>query len=190
MAALLGALVLGCQQTLELTVAPEAWVYEDRAISIEIDAPADLNARSGRPHTLAIGVFQLSDPNTFTGMSKTFEGAVELLSKGRIDDTVADFRQITVQPGERKTVVFARAQSAQYVGLISGYFHLTPRHDVRLFPVPLVASKRGVVERGLAAVNLISNQADATPGPLFLQVTLGRTGTQQIRDVQMAGQSN
>jgi type VI secretion system VasD/TssJ family lipoprotein len=173
--------VLACSSTpTELTVAPEDWVYEDRAITITVKAPSDLNSVSGRPHSLALGVFQLNDPNTFTGLSVTREGAVQLMQKGRIDDTVSNFTIVNVRPGERKKVYLNRAQSAQYVGIIAGFFELNPKNDVKLFPIPLKAQKRGLVEKGLAAVSLISDEAKASPDELLIFVELGRTGSKQI----------
>ncbi len=176
MAVLLGA----CSSNPKLVVAPEDWVFEERAISIEIDAPADLNALNGRPHTLVIGVYQLSDPNTFSGLATTRQGAVELLNKGKIDDTVAHFRRITVQPGETQAVLLSRAQSAQYVGLIMGYYGLQASNDVHLFPIPAKPSQRGVVEKLLVLLKLIADEAKATPDKLMLRVELGRTGTRRV----------
>ncbi len=174
-------LVMSCSSTpTELTVAPEDWVYEDRAIMITVKAPSDLNSVSGRPHSLALGVFQLNDPNTFTGLSVTREGAVQLMQKGRIDDTVSNFTIVNVRPGERRKVHLNRAQSAQYIGIIAGFFELNPKNDVKLFSIPVKAQKRGLVEKGLAAVSLISDQAKASPDKLLVYVELGRTGSKQI----------
>jgi type VI secretion system VasD/TssJ family lipoprotein len=177
----MACLVTACSSTpTELTVAPEDWVYEERAITITVKAPSDLNSVSGRPHSLALGVFQLNDPNTFSGLSVTREGAVQLMQKGRIDDTVSNFTIVNVRPGERKKVYLNRAQSAQYVGIIAGFFELNPKNDVKLFPIPLKAQKRGLVEKGLAAVSLISDEAKASPDELLVYVELGRTGSKQI----------
>ncbi len=177
----MACMVTACSSTpTELTVAPEDWVYEDRAITITVKAPSDLNSVSGRPHSLALGVFQLNDPNTFTGLSVTREGAVQLMQKGRIDDTVSNFTIVNVRPGERKKVYLNRAQSAQYVGIIAGFFELNPKNDVKLFSVPLRAQKRGLVERGLAAVSLISDEAKASPDELLVYVELGRAGSKQM----------
>jgi type VI secretion system VasD/TssJ family lipoprotein len=174
-------MVTACSSTpTELTVAPEDWVYEERAITITVRAPSDLNSVSGRPHSLALGVFQLNDPNTFTGLSVTREGAVQLMQKGRIDDTVSNFTIVNVRPGERRKVYLNRAQSAQYVGIIAGFFELNPKNDVKLFPIPLKAQKRGLVEKGLAAVSLISDEAKASPDELLIYAELGRTGSKQI----------
>lgn len=166
----------------ELTVEPDGWVYEKRAITIAVKAPSDLNSVSGRPHSLAIGIFQLSDPNTFSGLSVTTEGAVELLQKGQIDETVANFSLVKVRPGEQKKITLNRSQTAQYVGVIVGYFNLSPSKDVRVFPIPLRAQKRGLVEKGLAALTLISDEAKASPDKLNIYVDLGRASTKQLTD--------
>jgi len=177
---LLTCMLGGCSSNPKLVVAAEDWVFEERAISIEIDAPADLNALNGRPHTLVIGVYQLNDPNTFSGLATTREGAVELLGKGKIDDTVAHFRRITVQPGESRVILLSRAQSAQYVGLIMGYYGLQPGNDVHLFPIPAKPSERGLVEKGLVMLGLIADEAKARPDRLILRAELGRTGTKRV----------
>lgn len=179
---LLTALV-GCSTTpTELTVDPDDWTYEKRAITLAITAPADLNSVSGRPHSLAIGVFQLSDPNTFSGLSETTEGAVELLQKGQIDETVASFSLINIRPGEQKKVTLNRTQSAQYLGMIVGYYNLNPSKDIKVFPIPLRAQERGLVEKGLAALTLIADEAKAYPDKLTVYIDLGRSSTKQITD--------
>jgi len=166
----------------ELTVDPDDWTYAKRAITVSISAPADLNSVSGRPHSLAIGVFQLSDPNTFSGLSVTMEGAVELLQKGQIDETVAGFTLINVRPGEQKKVTLNRAQSAQHLGMIVGYYNLNPTKDIKVFPIPMRAQERGLVEKGLVALTLISDEAKAFPDKLNIYVDLGRSSTKQITD--------
>lgn len=164
----------------ELVIEDDDWIYQDRAISITVKAPSDLNSVSGRPHSLALGVFQLNDPNTFSGLSTTVDGAVQLLQKGRIDDTVANFTIVNIRPGEQRRVQLNRAKTAQYVGLIAGYFELNPKNDVELFPVPLQAIKRGLVEKGLVALALMTDEARAIPDKLHIYVELGRTSSKQI----------
>lgn len=177
--------LVGCSSTpTELTVEPDDWVYEKRAITVSIQAPADLNSVSGRPHSLAIGIFQLSDPSTFSGLSVTTQGAVQLLQKGQIDQSVASFSLITVRPGEKKNVTIHRTQSAQYLGIIVGYYKINPSTDVKIFPIPLRAQERGLVEKGLAALTLISDEARAYPDKLNIYVDLGRSSTKQITDVR------
>ena len=182
-------ILISCSSTpTELTVDEDDWIYEKRAITLSIKAPADLNSVSGRPHALAIGVYQLNDPNTFSGLSVTREGAVELLQKGQIDESVANFKLINVRPGEQKKVSLARAQTAQYVGFIVGFYQLNPAKDVKVFSIPLRAQERGIVEKGLASLALISDEAKAFPGKLNVYIDLGRTGTRQMTDDRQEAQ--
>lgn len=152
-------------QSQELTVSDDDWVYEEQAIKIKIIASSDLNSVSGRPHSLVIGVFQLSDPNTFHGLSVTREGSVQLLDNGLVDDTIVGHQKIIVRPGEQKIVRLARYLQAKYIGLIAGYFSLNPKLDVKIFVVPLVAQE---------------NLNQAKPGKLFLNIKLGNSNTLQI----------
>ena len=175
--------LVACASNTELTVAEEDWIFQERAISLEIDAPADLNTLNGRPHALAIGFYQLNDPNTFTGLVATRQGAQELLGKGKIDDTVAYFRRITVQPGEHRTVVINRAKTAQHVGLIVGYYNINPKNDVSLFKIPIKATERGLVEKTLVSLQLVKDEASAKPEDLLIEINLGRLGTKRAIEI-------
>lgn len=174
-------LLAACSSTpTELTVAEEEWVYEVRAINLVMRATSDVNTVSGRPHSIAVGVFQMSDPNTFNGLSVTREGAVELLQKRKIDDTVVDFQLVNLRPGELKKLSINRAETAKFIGIVVGYYQLNPKTDVKIFPIPLREIKRGLVEQALAFTSLVTDEAKAVPGKLNLVVDLGRTGSRQI----------
>ena len=186
MATLLALFALAsCASTpTELTVAEEEWVYEIRAINLVAKASTDLNTVRGRPHSLALGIYQMNDPNTFRGLSVSQAGAIELLQKGQIDDSIVNFQLINLRPGEQKKVAINRAQTAKYIGVIAGYFKLNPKTDVQIFPIPVREIKRGVVEKALAMASLISDEAKAIPGKLNLFVDLGRTGSKQIISIE------
>ncbi len=164
----------------ELVVEEEKWIYEVRAINLVIKAAADVNSVSGRPHSIAVGVFQMNDPNTFNGLKVTREGAVELLQKGQIDESIVNFQLINIRPGEQKKVSISRAQTAKHIGVIAGYFKLNPDTDIKTFKIPRRAIKRGVIEDMLAFASLIADEAKAVPGKLNVFIDLGRTGSKQI----------
>lgn len=168
----------------ELVVDEEEWVYEIRAINLVTRASSDLNSVRGRPHSLALGIFQMNDPNTFRGLSVTQAGAVELLQKGQIDESIVNFEQVNIRPGEQKKISINRAQTAKYIGVIAGYFKLNPKTDVQIFPIPLRPIKRGLVEKALVFAALITDESKAIPGKLNLYVDLGRTGSKQIISVE------
>lgn len=174
-------MMFACSSTpTELVVEEQEWIYEVRAINLVIKAASDVNSVSGRPHSIAIGVFQMNDPNTFSGLASTQEGAVELLQKGQIDDSIVNFQLITIRPGEQKKISISRAQTAKHIGVISGYFKLNPKTDIKLFAIPVRAIKRGIIEDALAFAALIADEAKAIPGKVNILIDLGRTGSKQI----------
>jgi len=176
-------LMCGCSSNPKLTVDPQSWTYESKSISISVRATADLNAVSERPHALSLSVFQLSDTNTFTGLATTRDGAIELLNKGKIDSTVAQYTRIIIQPGEKKLITLDRAQTAKYIGIISGYHQLDPSLDVKVFEIPVVPSKRGLVDKMLVASSLIADEAKALPGKIYLNIELDGQATRRMVDV-------
>ena len=174
------AILNGCATKTSLEVAPDDWVFEDRAIHIHARSPSDLNAISGRPHSVALGVFQLNDPNTFLGLTETKEGALQLLNSGRIDDTIAQFTRIIIQPGEEKIATLPRAQGAKYIALISGYYGLNTELDIKVFNVPIKAAKRGFVDLALSNMGLIADEAKAVPDEIYIDVAMGRKSTKRF----------
>lgn len=174
-------LLTGCASKTSLVVAPEDWVFEDRAVNIHLQSPSDLNSISGRPHTVAVGVFQLSDPNTFLGLAETKQGALQLLKEGRIDDTIAQFTRIILQPGEEKKATLPRAQGAKYIALISGYYGLNTDLDVKVFDIPIKEAKRGFVDLALSNLGLIADEAKAIPTDIYIDVSMGRKSTKQFK---------
>jgi type VI secretion system VasD/TssJ family lipoprotein len=168
----------------ELTIDESEWVYEIRAINLVVKASSDLNSVRGRPHSLALGIYQMNDPNTFRGLAASQTGAVELLQKGQIDESIVNFQLVSIRPGEQKRVSISRAQTAKYIGVIAGYFKLNPKTDIQIFPIPLRPIKRGLVERALAFASLITDESKAIPGKLKVFVDLGRTGSKQIVSIE------
>lgn len=175
------ALVSGCASKTSLVVAPEDWKFEDRAVHIHLQGPSDLNAISGRPHSVAVGVFQISEPNTFLGLAETKEGALQLLNAGRIDDSIAQFTRIILQPGEEKVATLPRAQGAKYIALISGYYGLNTELDIKVFDVPIKEAKRGFVDLTLSSLGLIADEAKAVPDDIYIDVSMGRKSTKQFK---------
>lgn len=178
------ALITGCAGTPVLEVAAEDWKYQDRAITVQVESASDLNVLSGRPHSLVIGLFQMSDPGTFQGLTATQEGAIQLLNEGRIDATIASFDRIIVQPGQTKTEVLPRAQNAQFVGVVVGYFGLSTELDIRIVEIPVKPARRGAVDLLLANMGLVANEAKAIPDVLYLSLSLGRNNTNKVEIIR------
>ena len=157
-----------------LTVAPTDWAYGARLVQIDVSAASTLNIDSGQPHAISLGVFQLSDPASFTTLSASPAGAAKLLDQGQgADASVVDFDRIVLQPGEKRTIFLNRAANAQYIGLVAGYYKLDALQDVALFNIPIIAKPVGWVTKGMVAVGLQGASTDGVPGPLALSVGFG-----------------
>lgn len=157
-----------------LTVAPTDWVYGTRLVQIEVSTANTLNIDSGQPHAISLGVFQLSDPASFSTLSASSAGAEKLLDQGQgADASVVDFDRIVLQPGERRTIYLNRAANAQYIGLVAGYYKLDPIQDVALFNIPIIPKPVGWVTKGMVAVGLQGANTDGEPGPLALSIGFG-----------------
>ncbi|HEX7048204.1 MAG TPA: type VI secretion lipoprotein TssJ [Gammaproteobacteria bacterium] len=173
-----------CASKPALTIAPEAWIYQDDALVLAIQPADELNVFNGRAHALNVGIFQMADPSVFISLGETRDGALSLLSLGKAaDPTILDFRMVTLQPGEKNLIRLARPETAQYVGVIFGYYGLTPASAVRLMAYPVVAKPSGFIKKSLVFLQLIADEAQAKPGRLWLRVHLGPRGLLEVKPI-------
>ncbi|HEY4126537.1 MAG TPA: type VI secretion system lipoprotein TssJ [Gammaproteobacteria bacterium] len=158
----------------QLTVTPDGWTYGPRLVTLQLEAAEALNLDSGQAHALSIGIFQLSDPATFSAATTSPAGAAKFLDQGAdADASVVDFDRIVLQPGEKRTLNLNRAQNAQYIGIVAGYYQINALQDVALFNIPVVAKPVGWVDKGLTLVGVANASTDGMPGPLALSVGFG-----------------
>lgn len=178
------ALASACAGKQELTIAPEAWTFEEQALVLAVEPAERLNVHNNRAHALSVGIFQMADPNPFIALGSTREGALTLLSSGRAADaSILDFKRVTLQPGEKNFITLARPELAQYVGVIFGYYDLQPATAVRLMAYPVVAKPRGFIAKSLIFLQLIADEAEAVPGRLWLRAHLGPQGLLELKPI-------
>lgn len=146
-----------------LTPPPEAWKYEEEAITLNLKASPELNLYEETAHTLYLCVYQLSNPNTYKLLSQDEAGLTKLLSCQRLDSTVASFQSVVLQPGEKKTLLLDRAEGAKYVAVVAGYYQLTPGKVTRLFEIPVIIEKKGLIKKKILT----------KPGTLKVELLLG-----------------
>src|SRR5690606_39364417 len=129
---------------------------------------------SCRTTQIIIRILHNNHHNTFQGLSTTRDGAIKLLNEGRIDNTIAQFNRLIMQPGEERSASYSRAKGAMYVGIISGYYGLNTDLDVYISPIPVKPAKRGALDIMLSSLGLIADEARAVPDEMFIEVSLGR----------------
>ncbi len=161
---LVAALALtGCSS---LSTEPDKvdWVFGDKEVFFDIITDNNLNLHNDQPHSVVVGVYQLSKPNTFNDLSSTSNGLRTLLMKGKVDDTVLSFDRIIVYQDARKPVTLSRMESAEYIGIVAGYFNLgDPASVAKLYSIPIDINSEG----------LLFKKSEAKPGIFWLRLFLG-----------------
>lgn len=118
-------------------VAQPSYGFAKEAIAINIESDRQLNMYQGRPHTLAICVYQLRDPNAFNQLTDSKEGISKLMECSPFDASVVNDKMLFVQPGQKLTSVLDRAEGARYVGIVAGYFVQEKDKVIRLLQIPV-----------------------------------------------------
>ncbi len=119
--------------------------YSEEDIQLRVMSDLQLNLYQGKPHTLVLCVYQLRDPNTFNQIADEEGGISKLLDGSRFDNSVSSSKKLVVHPGIEVAEVLDRAEGAQYVCVVAGYFYELQKDKdeiqkdqiVRLFPIPL-----------------------------------------------------
>jgi len=121
-----------------------SWDFQPKGIELHFRADPQLNLYNEKPHTLVLCVYQLTDPSVFNDLSKAESGIIKLLGCNRFDNSAASFQRIIVQPSEDKTVALDRAENAQFVGIVGGYYQLSPPNVAQLYTIPIVSTTKGL----------------------------------------------
>ena len=100
-------------------IPPPKWDYETNAVKINIIADPLLNLDEGKAHTLHACFYQLKDPNSFNQLADDHDGLYTLLRCGLFDAGVASSKTVVVNPDEKTTLVFDRAESARFFAVVA-----------------------------------------------------------------------
>jgi type VI secretion system VasD/TssJ family lipoprotein len=126
---------------------PPKLEFAKDAIKIHVKGDPQLNLSDGKPHTLLVCVYQLKDPNGLNQLAGDQDGLYRLLECSLFDASVAGAKRLIVQPGQNTTVNFDRAEGARYVAVAAGYYLLERERMVRLYEIPVVVEKKGIIKR-------------------------------------------
>ncbi|MDK2956854.1 MAG: hypothetical protein PWQ57_2350 [Desulfovibrionales bacterium] len=146
------------------------WTFDPGAVTLKLWADPRLNDYGGA-HALMLCVYQLSDLKAYQELSATAPGVTKMLACNQFDKSVASFQKVFVQPGQNATQVMDRAEGAQFVALVAGYYNFSPGPGTtRYFEIPLLVSDSG----------LIFTSLEYTPAPLVMEMLLGPHQMQMI----------
>jgi type VI secretion system VasD/TssJ family lipoprotein len=141
---LLALLVWSCASK---QLPPPGLEYEEGAIKIHVKADPQLNLSDGKPHTLLVCIYQLKDPNVLNQLANDQEGLYRLLECNLFDASVAGAKKLIIQPGQDTTFNLDRAEGAKYVAVAAGYYLIQRERIVRLYEIPVVVEKKGIIKR-------------------------------------------
>jgi len=110
--------------------------YEKESIILNINSDPQLNLYQGQPHSLALCIYQLKDPNAFNQLSEERNGLPRLMQCERFDPSVLSSKRIFVHPARHVKEVRDRAEGARYLGIVAGYYTLEKSRVVRFYPIP------------------------------------------------------
>ena len=142
------------------------WTYAADGVRIAVRADPALNRSEDQPHSLAITVVQMEDPTAFAPYAKSSAKIKQLLLADEPPAGMLALQRLFISPGEVRTITSPRMEQAQYVGLVSGYFHLDADRTVRLYRIGVEIDASGII---------VKNR-NASPEPLKIDLRLGPDG--------------
>ncbi len=152
---------------------PPQFTFAKGGITLHLKADPQLNLYQGSSHTLLICIYQLADPNGFNQLAGDEDGLYKLLNCSPFDASVTNVKRLIVQPGQDVSFTLDRAEGTKYIGLIAGYSQLTKDRILRLFKIPIIIEKKGLLRRTKIQ----------KPGPLYLEILLGPQGIKEVKTI-------
>jgi len=140
---LLSCGIAGCSSG-SSSVATTSRPYSPEGISLAYTSDSLLNSYDGRPHALLLVIYQLDGLNGFTSLTQDQTGLLSLLSGRVFDKSVMSVERRSIEPGRTDTLIIARPENAEWVGIAAGYNTLDPKLSTRYFKIPVKFKKTGL----------------------------------------------
>lgn len=145
-------------------VSKPDWKFQKEAIRIHIKADHNLNLYNQKTHTLYMCFYQLSELNAFDQLAQDDSGIRRLLEAKMFDSSVAGVHSKTILSGEHITLSFDRAERAQYLAVVAGYYaHLSDKRMVRRHKIQMFKKRKSFFKRTYQCI----------PCPLDIELLLG-----------------
>lgn len=129
-----------------------SWDFRQDAIQINYIADEKLNSYNGRPHTLILVMYQLSDSAPFNEKSRLRDGLSELLLGEHFDPSVVGIDRFIIQPGDKETISIDRLENTRRIGIVAGYYKLEPKESSKTFEIEYHIEEKGHIRKKKTAV--------------------------------------
>lgn len=135
--------VISCASAPKTDPVP-AKSFEPKGIELKISASGQLNSVDGDPHTVLLLVYQLENLNSFKDLLKSEAGIEKLLQAEKYDPSVLSIDRLIIEPGDSRTFLLDRVENSKWVGIVAGYYSLSPKFVSRFYEIPVSLEKTGV----------------------------------------------
>lgn len=171
----------------QIEPAPETWEYEPLGLVFRFQTPPQLNLYRGKPHSLYLKVFQLSDLKVFKDIASTPAGIRELLSspKEAIDSSILSENELDIAPSNYEVLVLDRFKETRFVAIVAGYFQLNTENSVRIFEIPSVANRVEAMTFNFKDINPLAEPDVTEAARIKAWIDLGVT---KVSRMQMLAQ--
>ena len=142
------------------------WAYQKEGIWLQLASDQQLNTYNNEPHTLVMGIYQLSETQSFFKLLSDQGQITKDLLTGQTGKQVVQFDRYVISPGKATVLKLDRAQGAKFIGMIAGYYDFNAENAARLFRVPVNMQSHGI----------ISTTYKAEPAILAVRLVFGNNG--------------
>jgi len=147
------------------------WNYQPEGVKVFYTADKSLNAVDGRSHALLLAVYQLETLNAFNQFGAYAEGIKKMLEADGLDPSVVAVERIFIEPGQSETIVLSRAEKAKWIGVVAGYYHMSPGKVTRTVEIPFKVQSTGILVR----------KKEAQVQPIHLDLILGPQSIEELK---------
>ncbi|WP_186441041.1 type VI secretion lipoprotein TssJ [Desulfamplus magnetovallimortis] len=121
------------------------WEFKPRGIEISYHADNMLNEYKGTSHAIQVVIYQFDSINKFNELAGFREGLIKLLKAENFDPSVKFIQKVFVDPGASGELILDRAENGQWVGIVAGYYDLTPGRVTCTAEIPYEVKKQGFI---------------------------------------------
>lgn len=152
--------IVGCPAKIK---KPE-WKFQKEAIRIYIKKDHQLSLYQNKAHTLYVCFYQLSELNAFNQLTRDSSGIRKLLECKSFDSSVAAVNSKIIHAGDNLTIKLDRAERAQYLAIVTGYF--SQLDDTRMV-------RRHKIQVHKKRVGRLKNEYQYIPCIMDIELSLG-----------------
>lgn len=115
---------------------PPKVAYKPSGIVISYNSVENLNSYDQSPHSVVLAIYQLDNINAFHQLAGNKAGLQKLLGLNKFDPSVLGVDKRFVYANESGIITIDRLENTRWIGVVAGYYKLSPTEVIKEFPIP------------------------------------------------------